>query len=762
MQGYWLYLAVAALSASSVGLRVHLGLTIIFHLFSLRVILTKKRKLISWTLLTYLAFLFLSMWNYHSHLKTGFHVDQKKFHFTFQNKPMVDGNKLSGIVRADSMEDLALTYKIMSKDEKTTLEKLKSGITCTASGELTKPEPNRNEHLFNYEQYLFWQNIHWQLKIDHFENCIDDGKGILVKLKRMREAALEKIEQQYPDAIIPYAKALLFGDRFDFEDKDYSLYQRLGIVHLLAISGLHISLIYMGFFYILIRTGVTRETGYKFIIFFLPIYAILCGANPPVIRASIMLIIILLSSHSKLSLTSIDGLSISFLLFMMINPFILFHIGFQLSFIVSLSILLSSQTILSRYKNGVKQLLLISFISQISSLPIIVYHFYQISIVSILSNLFFVPLYSFVLLPLLIFTFLISFLFPWLFEMVNKCLLMIIYFSEKVAQLFDFKWGVLIVGRPGIWVLIFIIVAAIYFFICFEKGRNMYLSAILLMVIVCFNLIYRFFSPYGEINFIDIGQGDSILIQLPYHQGTYLIDTGGSLVFDEAEWAQRKHPFSIGNDILIPFLKAKGIWKIDKLILTHSDADHIGAAKELAGQIKVDHIYISPNSWRKPLMYEIIKSFQNENTPISEVKDGFGWETNGGSFRIISPFDDHYEGNNDSLVLYGNIGGRSWLFTGDLEKEGEEELIKSYSFHVDVLKIGHHGSKTSTSPLFLDHVQPAIAVISVGKNNRYGHPNNEVLERLNEKNIIIYRTDSQGEVMYKFKGNKGTFHTVLP
>lgn len=763
MQGYWLYLAIAALSATSLALHIHWGFIILFHLFCLRSIFTKKRNLILFMLLTYILFFMIAIQSNTSHHKTMFHVNQSEFHITFQNKPLIDGNKLSATIQTDKKEALVLKFTILSEAEKGWLEQnFKSGVSCSVTGTLSKPENNRNENLFNYKQYLFRQNIHWILKVDDFKKCMDDETGILNKIKRIRDSALMKIEDEYPSEIIPYAKALLFGDRVDFEEDAYSLYQRLGIVHLLAISGLHVSLIYLGFYYFLIRIGITRETSSWMMMLFLPLYAILCGANPPVVRATIMLIIIILSKHSRLSLTSIDGLAVSFLFFLIKDPFIIFNIGFQLSFIVSLSILLSSRTIIARYRNSILQLMTVSFISQISALPIMMYQFFQISVISILSNLLFVPLYSFVILPLLIFSFLTLFLFPWFFSMINKCLTVIINFSERIAYFLDFKWSVLIVGRPGIWVLILIIAANLFLFYQWEKGRNLFAAATPLSIVFILFMMVKFFNPYGEVNFIDIGQGDSILIRLPYHRGTYLIDTGGTIEFDVPDWARRKHSFSVGNDVLIPFLKGKGISKIDKLILTHSDADHIGAAKELAGNIKVDHIFISPNSWKKPLMYEILKAFQKENTLISEVKDGFGWEAKESRFRIVSPFDHHYEGNNDSLVLFAMFGGKSWLFTGDLEKEGEEKLISSHPFHADVLKVGHHGSKTSTSQDFLESIQPQLAIISVGKDNRYGHPNEEVLDRLKKQRIMFFRTDKDGEVIYKFTGNTGTFHTELP
>ncbi|WP_235425119.1 DNA internalization-related competence protein ComEC/Rec2 [Heyndrickxia ginsengihumi] len=275
-------------------------------------------------------------------------------------------------------------------------------------------------------------------------------------------------------------------------------------------------------------------------------------------------------------------------------------------------------------------------------------------------------------------------------------------------------------------------------------------------------IVANHYSLFGKIIFIDVGQGDSILIKLPWNRGTYLIDTGGELSFKKEQWQQQTNPFEVGKDVLVPFLKSQGIGTIDKLILTHSDEDHIGGAEAIISSLHIKEIDISPRSWEKTLMKEIIAEAQMKHIPVFEMMSGDHWQNKAGSFVYVSPFDDHYEGNNDSLVLYANVGGKKWLFTGDLEKEGEETLIRAFHFHVDILKVGHHGSKTSTSEAFLNQLSPSIAVISVGKHNRFGHPNKEVIERLKAHHIVIYRTDEQGAITYRFFKNTGTFTTCLP
>lgn len=188
--------------------------------------------------------------------------------------------------------------------------------------------------------------------------------------------------------------------------------------------------------------------------------------------------------------------------------------------------------------------------------------------------------------------------------------------------------------------------------------------------------------------------------------------------------------------------------------------DHMGAAHELLGKVMIKEIIITPRSWEKTIMADLIVQAQSLGIPVNEEKVGSGWHNKSGKFQFIYPFNDDYEGNNDSLVLFGEFGGLTWVFTGDLEKEGEEEIIKKYgNLQTDVLKIGHHGSRSSTTSAFLEKVQPKYSIISAGRNNRYGHPHPEVLAVLNEFNTAIFRTDEHGAIHYEFTKKGGTFKT---
>lgn len=643
--------------------------------------------------------------------------------------------------------------------------KLEAGATCIVSGELILPEGNRNEHAFNYKQYLFRQNIHWLFRTSELplSQCHISNQSIIHTLYNIRAELIHVIDDSFPKILTPYAKALIFGDRTSFSDESYRTYQEIGVVHLLAISGLHIGLLVTMLYFLLLRMGVTKETIYWMLVLLLPVYAILSGGNPPVIRAVITTIILLSAQKWRLPLTTLDSFSLSFILFLFFNPYLIYHIGFQLSYSVSFSIITSTHVLTRNRNSYLKNMFDISIISMLSSVPILTYHFYEFSTVSVIANLIFIPFYSVFVLPSIFFLFIVQFIHSSLFTYVAIPLEKLLVFSETVAMwLSSVKYSMIITGKPSSAILLFMILSTFIYMLLVEKNKPRTLAILPFMLVLSLQLLTTTYSLKGEVVFIDVGQGDSTLIKLPFNQGTYLIDTGGQLQFPVEKWQVRRSPFRVGEKILIPFLKSKGIRGIDKLILTHSDVDHMGAAGELLDEMTVKEIYISPNSWEKPLMREVVSIANKYKVPIFEKKAGINWQTGSGEFHIIYPFSEIYEGNNSSLVLFANFGGLNWIFMGDVEKEGEHEIIRVYPMlDADIIKIGHHGSKSSTTRDFIQLISPRFAAISAGKNNRYGHPNADVLDVLSEFDIKIWRTDGQGSIHYLFTKNKGTFRTIL-
>jgi competence protein ComEC len=305
----------------------------------------------------------------------------------------------------------------------------------------------------------------------------------------------------------------------------------------------------------------------------------------------------------------------------------------------------------------------------------------------------------------------------------------------------------------------------LFLFIAWEdKGRKKYIlpTGGALTLLLTAHYMFPYFNPYGNITFLDVGQGDAILIQLPYAKGTYMIDTGGAIVLPKQEWQKRKNEFSVGDDIVVPYLQSKGIRRIDKLILTHGDMDHVGAALEVLSSVWVGEVVLGRKNSYSDMEQHILQEAQQKGAAIALAGNGMKWRNGDSYFEVLSPFGEEEKENDQSIVLRVRVGGLTWLFTGDLEERGEDQLITSYSnLSADVLKVGHHGSKTSTSDALLETVRPRIAIISAGRKNRYGHPHEEVLQRLTRHGAEIWRTDENGAIMYIFSKRKGTFRARI-
>ncbi|HEY4554358.1 MAG TPA: DNA internalization-related competence protein ComEC/Rec2 [Bacillaceae bacterium] len=764
MSGKWLYIALSGMAGVLAALESHVIVYFVFVCLAWKLYREKDMRLLLLAIMVFVMLLLAASIKNQS-MSTIYPQGKADILIHFKEYPKIDGNRLQSIVETNANEKLQLMYTIRSEEEKALLmERLRAGSSCRLAGNLTLPDVNRNENAFNYRAYLFRQNIHWIFEPDSIPSHVcQDYPALVEKLKNIRASGIKKVQESFPSELVPYANALLFGDRTDFAEEAYESYKRLGVVHLLAISGLHVGLIAGAIRFLLLRFGLTRESAYWLLASFLPAYAVISGGNPPVVRAVIMALLLFSAQQWRWPVKALDAISASFILFLFYDPFVIYHAGFQLSYAVSFSLILSSPRLLANQTSYLALMWKISIISLLASLPILACHFYEFSVASLVANMVFVPFYTCVVLPSVFLLLFLLFLHPPLFSLCSKWLNALILLSEKGAALAAGQNGsVLTTGKPMAISLTGMVLAAMFFLVASEKGKGIVYAALPLILVLGWHMAAVKYSSKGEVVFIDVGQGDSILIKLPYGRGNYLIDTGGRLDFDVPEWQQRRKSFLVGRDIVVPLLKSKGITELDALILTHSDADHMGAAGELLGKLSIKEIHISPRSWEKPIMASFAEEAGHRGIQLLEARAGNGWQNKSGNFQYIYPFDDTYEGNNDSLVLYAVFGGLSWLFTGDLEKEGEEELAShSGSIRADVLKAGHHGSRTSTSPPFADKVNPVVAVISAGKNNRYGHPHPEVIETLERKGAAIYRTDEDGAVHYEFVRGRGTFRSIL-
>ncbi|EQB1800740.1 DNA internalization-related competence protein ComEC/Rec2 [Listeria monocytogenes] len=662
----------------------------------------------------------------------------------------IDGDSFQAFVRCEK-EKFQLSYKITTEEEQQKLRRLHYGQFISVSANIETPSANRNQNQFNYQSYLKNQNVHYILRVSNLAISNQFSPSFLMRLQNIRLKIITHLTEKISSIISPYCLALISGEKNGFSPEMYEVYQQMGVVHLLAISGLHVNLLIGAIYFLLLKFGITRERAITCLLVFLPFYVILTGANPPVIRAATMTALLLLSEKYTTKWSSFSAICLSFILFFLSQPYVVKEVGFQLSYAVSFGIILSSRQILTKQQNAFTKSLAISFISTIMSSVVMMYHFYSFSWVGIFFNLIYVPIFTIIILPGCLTVFVLSFFSTEIFHFPEAVLTFFIQLVEKLTYIFaNIPHQTIVTGRPNTVILVLIIITIIIFFSQWQKKKFPFW----IFICFCFLCYLASFNFSGKVSFIDVGQGDSILIQLPYNQGNYLIDTGGQLPFEKEAWAKKRKPFTIGGSTLTPVLKSKGINRLDKVIITHSDADHMEGLDDLQKNITINELIYAKGAENKPIMKEALAAMPKVKQTI--ILAGAKWQIGENSFECLYPDKVGEGGNDDSIVLKAVLDGKIWLFTGDLEANGEKG-ISEQPIKADILKVGHHGSKTSSSKEFIQKVKPTFAVISCGLNNRFGHPHAETINTLETAGVTILRTDVQGEIIYTFgKGFEAT------
>lgn len=689
---------------------------------------------------------------------------ETSFHLYFTGMPSREGDRLSGFARLESGEKVWVTYTIPSYEEARFFDQsILTGKSFKAGGELTIPPGPTVENGFSFKTYLRYKRAHYILEIDKMSEISEGKGGLVTELSKLREREIKRIQAVYPELAGSFTEALIFGEQTNLPQELYEQFQKLGIVHILALSGAQVGLVAVFFFYICIRLGLSRSKAALLVAAVLPLYAILTGLSPSIIRASSMATLFFLAQALGIRAGGSQVLTICFILYLTIDPYQLFQAGFQLSFMLTYALVLSSS--LFRDKGHFMLLFGITAICQAVSFPIVVYHFYEVSLIGFLSNLIFVPMFSFLLFPLTAIvygTVLFDFMdgpSVWILNFFYELL------EKSAAFLSEIPFAVLLFGKPSMVITVLIFLALLFFLAHWEqKSKLLWLSGLILSGGLIIQYNHSRFSGEGEVIFVDIGQGDATLIKLPYERGIYLIDAGGAMVFEKEKWAKREEEYDPGEAILVPFLKSKGIRHIDKFIVTHADQDHIGGGAAILQSFRVKELVIPFEQRESFSGLPAIDLAINEGIPIKEVQAGMSWRAKEAVFTILHPSGKEEEKNESSIVIKASFTGLDWLFVGDLGHSGEEKLIsQEQSIDADILKVGHHGSKNSSSVEFIRAVSPVNAVISAGRDNRFGHPHQEVLDILHAEGVMIYRTDQQGSVSFRlFRRETGTLLTYPP
>lgn len=571
-------------------------------------------------------------------------------------------------------------------------------------------------------------------------------------LFRMKSKLLNLLKNCFREEYVGIAEAILFAENGDIPEETKSLYRENGMLHILCVSGLHISILGMGLFKVLNKMRIPDILNAVFCILMMVLYGIMIGMGTSVFRAILMFSMNIIARLLHRTYDLLTAACVGAFLILLEQPLYMYHSGFLLSFLSVVSLgafrpFFPKKVCKIKFINDRAD----SFFSTLSvwifTLPVYGRYYYEVSLSGLLLNVLILPFVSIVLVLVIVVCGLGSMFLP-MGQCVARLCELFLWAFEGLFKIFDSIGSTtLILGYVGLFKC-FLFYGGIILLLCMaEKVKRRYLY--LGIVALCTIIVFKLPKPL-TITCLSVGQGDSAVIE--YKDLVCVIDAGSST------------ESKVANYTVLPFLKYRGIREIDYLFLSHADSDHINAVGEILKQsrsgIRVRKIVVSDGGYLEE--YGKIPALAKEyKIPIYEMNQNDCITSGEVSLQCLAPSRQFVrqtgESNNaSSMVLLLKMDGFQMLFAGDVEEEGEEMLNKVLKAgqvtDIDVLKVAHHGSKNSTSEVFLQITKPRVGIISCGENNRYGHPHNETLLRLKNAGCKIFVTKDCGAVSFQVIG----------
>ena len=639
----------------------------------------------------------------------------------------VNGEQLSAIGKAKG-QNYQVFYRLKSEKEQHFFKTTSQTLVLKGKITLTTATGQRNFQGFNYQSYLASQGIYRIAQIERLDQVVPQKSlSPLAFFHQLRRRALVHIQTHFPSPMRHYMTGLLFGYLDKEFDEQSQLYTSLGIIHLFALSGMQVGFFLGWFRYGLLRLGLPKDYLFIVLLPFSLCYGLMTGWTASVLRSLVQ------SLLAEFGIKKLDNMGITLLLLFLLLPHFLLTVGGVLSCSYAFLLCLFDFEDLSSLKKSIYTSLVLS----LGILPFLTYYYGTFQPVSLILTAIFSIVFDSFLLPVLTVFFALSGLV--IFSQINS---LFEWMESFLTWIQSWIGQPLILGKPSLFQFGLMIAVLILLFDFWKKPQ----FRICLLMIFGLLMVWVKHPLTNEVTVVDVGQGDSIFLR-SMKGDTILIDVGGKVTFGTKEKWQESSQTSNAEKTLIPYLQARGVSQIDYLVLTHTDTDHIGDLEEVAKCFKIKEICVSQGALTKP---SFVKRLRTIKCPVHTLKAGDKLPMMGSNLQVLYPNKVGDGGNNDSIVLYGKLLGSSFLFTGDLEKEGEEELMASYpTLRASVLKAGHHGSKGSSSEAFLDQLHPSLALVSAGENNRYKHPNDETIERFKQRHIKILRTDKDGAIRFK-------------
>lgn len=673
-------------------------------------------------------------------------------------------NRTVYTIRTEKISQGSWEKKVEEKVQLTVFEQeepYRYGDVLQIKGVLRLPPQARNPHEFDYRDYLWRRGIHTQITASSAEVVkIEEGRGnsFISFAYQARDRVVDLLFQNlnYEEASI--LGALLFGDTPRMENELKGAFSTLGLMHAFSVSGLHVGfvLLFMRIIAALLKLSPNMSSIFSITgVFF---YALVTGFSPPVVRAALMISLVLTAPFFNRKADSFSSLAFSFLLLLILNPFQLFDVGFQYSFLATGGILALAPIFKEKLgqaplKLPFKEEISVVLGAQLTTFPLSMLYFNLFPFLSLLVNVFFVPLIG-VIVIIGLAVFLFALIFPPLaipLILSDGFLLHLLLLILKPLSLVP---GVAFeVATPALGVVLLLYILIFLPLLPQKLLFKRYISLFAFALLFLFYFI-PFISGELKVVFLDVGQGDAIFISTPAKK-TILIDGGGY-----------KGERTMGELVVNPFLLREGVDKLDLIISTHPDSDHLAGLLDVVEEKKADLLLLPAGGEKDERYGPLIALAHQKNVSVREVKRGDRINLDPAlSLEILNPPSLTAELDNDSsVVLKMSYGSFDFLFTGDLEKEGMQNILRSQNeLEAEVLKFPHHGSKNGLQENFLKEVRAKAVVISAGENNNFGHPSPEVIEYFGRQNIPLYRTDQQGAVIF-FGGAKGYLEveTILP
>ncbi|KPU27915.1 hypothetical protein TR13x_00765 [Caloranaerobacter sp. TR13] len=694
---------------------------------------------------------------------------EDKLQFLYDNKIEYTGIVKKEITRSPSYSKYVLitdyikingtTYHVKEKvllninGKKT----FKAGDKIKGIGLIKKPKANTNPKLFNYRLYLETKNIYLIIySRDYSINLLSKNNlnFLEYRTRLIRKKFLNILDTTLSEENSSIIKSIILGESSYLDKNTLDSFREMGISHVLAVSGLHVGIISAFFLFIFAILQIDKRLSTIITIMLIWSYGYIVEFPPSVLRALIIFTVLMISNFTLRRYDAVNSILFGAFTLLVFKPLWIFNIGFQLSFVSALSLVLFTKRIelLLKVNNKIIKLISPVLAVQIGALPLLSYYFNNISLIAIITNLVLVPMLSFSVIGgfILIFISYLNINIALFLGIILNTILNLTRFLMKFFDMIPYK--TLTLPQPSFesiiyyYLTVFILLGYIKFDLLSMKVKKAFLTyALFTILLIAFHITLQ---NNVKIEFLDVGQGDSSLISVN-NEKFFLIDTGGSLTGE----------FDVSENILYPYLVKKGIFTLDGVFVSHFHEDHCEALLKLAERLKIKNIFISYENVQNDLYLDIIKKAKEKDITVKILTRGDKIKINKNVFfEVLYPNKDinkaKYENeNNLSMVVLLNAYGKKVLFTGDIESEAEKTVLSQNSIDIDVLKVPHHGSYTSSTEEFLKSVKPEYGIISVGINN-FRHPNPEVLKRYEKQNIQIYRTDKDGLVTIQITPSK--------